>query len=80
MPYGIASVRSVFGSGKAIRSESANGTVWFYRDEAGDGIRAYNPDAPTETYSIDIETVERNVDHDDTDVETVPVDESPFGE
>ena len=76
MPYGIASVRAVFGSGKAIKSESVDGVVtWFHRNDDRE-IVAFHESAGRHT--VDLDTVERNVEHEHTSVETVPVEDSPF--
>lgn len=76
MTSGIASVTAVFGSGKAIKSTSADGvTTWFYRNDDREFV-AFHERAGR--HVVDRDTVERNIDHDGTDVETVPVEESPF--
>lgn len=76
----ISNVRHVFGADKAIRSDSPNGTVWFYRTDADGPILSYQPDADAGPHDVPIDVVRRNVDHDDTDPVTVPVDESPFAD
>jgi hypothetical protein len=74
--HGVASVRALFSSEKAIRSESQNhGTVWFYRHDVGKPILVIDGSECNET---DIDTVRRNINHDLTDVTTHPVEDSPF--
>lgn len=75
MTHRIASINAVFGSDKAIKSTDVTGvTTWFYRD--GRDFVAFHEKAGRQT--IDFDTIERNIEHDHTDVETVPVEQSPF--
>lgn len=75
MSHNIASIRGVVGSGKAIKSVAPDGVVtWFYRD--GRDFVAFHENAGRHT--IDFDTIERNINHKSTDVESVPVEESPF--
>lgn len=65
----------VIRDGKAIRSESPDGVVWFYMlDE--DPVVFQDGDVA----EIDWDTIEGNVTHQNTDIETVPVQESPFSD
>jgi len=74
----IANVNAVFASGKAIKSTATDGVVtWFYRNDDREYVARHENAG---RYVVDRDTVERNVDHDHTTVETVDVDESPFGE
>jgi D-alanyl-D-alanine dipeptidase len=74
----IANVNAVFVSGKAIKSTATDGVVtWFYRNDDREYV-AFHDNAGWQV--VDRDTVERNVDHDHTTIETVDVDESPFGE
>lgn len=78
MPYGITNVNAVVSSDHTIRSTTPNGkTVWFYRVD-NEWVAQYGDDGGRHT--IDRATVERNVDHDHTDIDTVPVGESPFAD
>ena len=78
--HSIASIRGVFANGKAIRSTNPrHGTVWFYRDGADAPIQAYK-DVYDHPQTVQLGTVEMNIDHPQTDVEAVPVDESPFAD
>ena len=72
----IASIPAVFNNGKAIRSEDQHGEViWFYRQD-----QEYLVLKDGETHQIDQKTIEANIHHQQTAVETVPVDESPFSD
>ena len=74
----ISTVRAVFGADKAIRSTSHDGVVtWFYRDDDRQFV-AYHEAAGRHT--VDLSVIESNIEHHNTDVETVPVGESPFAE
>lgn len=76
MTSNIVNVNAVFASGKAIRSKAADGVItWFYRNDDREYV-AWHENAGRHT--IDRDTVEANIDHDHTTVETVDVDESPF--
>jgi len=72
----IANLNAVFASDKAIRSNAAGGVAtWFYRTDDRDYV-AFHENAGRHT--VDRDTIERNIEHRDTDVETVDVGESPF--
>jgi hypothetical protein len=73
----IANVAAVFASGKAIKSVDPSGTVvWFHRDDDRQYVASHESAG---RHTVTRDTVERNIEHDDTTVETVPVAESPFG-
>lgn len=70
----------VFLSDRAIRSESArHGVMWFFATfERGRPTFLALPEDDDEPHEVDRAVVERNVDHDHTECESVPVDDSPF--
>lgn len=71
---GIDNPGYVFVSDRAIRSEEPDGSVtWFYREDW-----TYKAHKNGDTYSVEKETIVRNIHHSQTDVETAPVEESPF--
>lgn len=77
--HGIANVKYVFGDGKAIRSESdQHGTMWFFREAHDEPIKAYNVETG-KFHNVNLDTVQRNIDHEQTHVETVPVEDAPVG-
>lgn len=71
--HGISNVAYLFRSGKAIRSDGPRNTVWFFRIDK-DYVALLNGDR----HVVSRDTIERNIDHKQTDVETVPVEDSPF--
>lgn len=79
--HSIGSVRAVFGSDKAIRSQApGDDPMWFYRDPDTREFVAIKPAVQSDTHTVDLDTVEANINHRHTDVDTAPVDESPFAE
>lgn len=74
--HGIGNIGYVFMYDKAIRSEEPNGSVtWFYRNEDREYITI---NSQGDELSIDRDIIEANIEHQHTDIETVPVEESPF--
>lgn len=71
----ITSPYSVCRDGKAIRSESVDGVIWFYMLDQ-EPVVMQDGDVD----QIDWETIKANVTHQDTEIETVPVEESPFSD
>jgi len=72
----IANARAVLNNGKAIKSTDRAGNVtWFSQNTDG----AYICRTSDGKYiSTTIKGIQRNVEHDETTVESVPVADAPF--